>query len=357
MPGNSSVFSKKKIDLADPRQLLPRRETTAWLLLDVIADMVISVSLQGIILWVNRAVSQWLDKPIEALINVSIWDVYPPQNVNHYKILFNEVVKTNRSLNFIDKFEDRWIEMLIHPISSDMGELEEVVFQARDVTTQIDAQEALKRISLQLITVQEDERRRIAQDLHDEIGQEMTALLMELRTVQKASVTERPGEADQIRDAIRNLEEIMKGLPQILYQLYPPSLHNAALIEVLRTLCSFFSRSTGIHVDLSSQNDFPMLSNAYEVALYRFVQEGLANAAKHGKANSVWVNLDATDEGISISIEDDGLGFDPKESLPGLGVRGIQERFFMLQGSLEVEFASGKGTKLFGFLPVDTKKT
>jgi signal transduction histidine kinase len=134
-------------------------------------------------------------------------------------------------------------------------------------------------------------------------------------------------------------------------------LHNAALSEVLSALCSMFTRSTGVRVDLSSQSDFPAISNVYEVALYRFVQEGLSNAAKHGKASSVWVNLDSAEDGISISLEDDGLGFNPGKSLPGLGLRGIRERFLALKGSLEVESALGKGTKLFGFLPVETNKT
>jgi two-component system sensor histidine kinase UhpB len=272
-------------------------------------------------------------------------------------MVFHEVVMLGRPVSFIEKDEDRWIEMLIHPINGDNSALEEVAFQARDVTAQIEAEEALKRISLQLITVQEDERRRISQDLHDEIGQQMTALLLELRSAQSAAVTDRSVDADQIRDATRNLEEIMKGLRQVFYQLYPPSLHNVALIKVLSALCSSFTRSTGIHVDLSSQNDFPALSNVYEVTLYRFVQEGLANAAKHGKAGSIWINLDATDDEISISVEDDGLGFHPNETLSGLGLRGIRERFLMLKGSLEVESAPGKGTKLFGSLPMQTGQT
>jgi signal transduction histidine kinase len=163
--------------------------------------------------------------------------------------------------------------------------------------------------------------------------------------------------ADQIGGAIRNLESIMKGLRQIFYQLYPPSLHHTTLTKVLSAHCSSFTRSTGIRVDFSCPDGFPVLSDVYEVTLYRFVQEGLANAVKHGRARKVWINLDVSDEEINISLEDDGLGFDPGKSLPGLGLRGIQKRFLMLKGSFDIESAPDKGTKLFGSLLLKTSET
>jgi two-component system sensor histidine kinase UhpB len=356
-PLDPSAFSRKKIGLTNPRQLFPKREWIAWDLLDAIADVVILVNLQGTILWVNNSASKKLDKPIETLINTSIWDVYPPQKVNHHKILFNEVAKTGRSLSFIDKSEDRWVEMMIYPIKNINGQLSEIAFQERDITAQIEAEEMVKRLSVQFITVQEDERRRISQDLHDEIGQQMTALLLELRSIQNTIRTNDETIADQITGAIRNLESIMKGLRQVFYQLYPPSLHHTTLTKVLSAHCSSFARSTGIKVDFSCPNDFPALSNIYEVTLYRFVQEGLANAAKHGRARSVWINLDVSDDEINISLEDDGLGFDPNKLLLGLGLRGIQERFLMLRGCFDIESAPGKGTKLFGALHMKTIET
>jgi PAS domain S-box-containing protein len=356
-PHNPREFSKKTFSIINTRQLLSIREEVAWDLLDAMAEMVILVDLQGNILWANHTASKQFDKPMEALIGVSIWDVYPSQKTNHYKILFNKVVKTGHSLSFIDKDDVRWVELSIYPINNSNGKPEEIAFLARDITAQIEAEEALKRVSLQLIFAQEDERHRISQDLHDEIGQQMTALLLELHSVQSALGKDHALFANNIESAIRNLEAIMKGLRQVFYQLYPPSLHNNALIEVLNAHCSSFTRSTGIYIDLSCPDDFPALSNIYEVTLYRFVQEGLTNAAKHGKASSVWINLDASGDEINISLEDDGLGFDPMSLLPGLGIKGIQERFMMLKGSFEIESSPGKGTKIFGSLPIIPDKS
>jgi PAS domain S-box-containing protein len=353
----SRILSEIRSSSTDSKQLLLEREMVAWKRLDAMADMVILVDSDGTILWANNNTAKHLNKPLEALIGICIWDIYPIQKTNHHEILFHEVTMLGRPISFVDKVEDRWIEMCIHPINDDNGELEEVVYQARDITAQIEAEEALKRISLQLVTVQEDERRRIAQDLHDEIGQQMTALLLELRSVQNATGTSDEMIADQIGGAIRNLESIMKGLRQIFYQLYPPSLHHTTLTKVLSAHCSSFTRSTGIRVDFSCPDGFPVLSDVCEVTLYRFVQEGLANAVKHGRARTVWINLDVSDEEISISLEDDGLGFDPGKSLPGLGLRGIQKRFLMLKGSFDIESAPDKGTKLFGSLLLKTSET
>jgi PAS domain S-box-containing protein len=357
MSHKSSAFSEKKIGLTDPRKLLPKRETMAWDLLDAIAGVVILVNLQGIILWANNSASKKLDIPVDALINISIWDVYPPQKANHHKILFNEVAKTGRSISFIDNHEDRWFEVLIYPIKNFYGQSNEIAVQERDITAQIEAEEMVKRLSIQFINIQEDERRRISQDLHDEIGQQMTALLIELRSIQNTISAIDETFADQITGAIRNLESIMKGLRQVFYQLYPPSLHHATLSKVLSAHCSSFARSTGIKIDFSCPDDFPVLSNVYEATLYRFVQEGLANAAKHSQTRSVWINLDVSDDEINISLEDDGLGFDPDKLIMGLGLRGIQERFLMLKGSFDIESAPGKGTKLFGSLLMKTIET
>ncbi len=333
-----------------PNQFHSEQEGKAWGLLDALADAVILVNIQGIILWANKSALKKLDKPIKALTNTSIWDVYSPQKVNHHKILFNRVAKTGRSLSFIDNSQGRWVEIQIYPVKNIDDQPGDIVFQERDITPQIEAEEMVKRLSVQLISVQEDERRRISQDLHDEIGQQMTALLLEMRSIRNSIKKDGETVTDQITKAIRNLETIMRGLRQIFYQLYPPSMDHTDLLEVLRAHCSSFARSTGIKVDFSYSEDFPVLSNIYQVTLYRFVQEGLVNAEKHGRANSVWINLDVSDEEINISLEDDGQGFDPNTLMRGLGLRGIQERFLMLRGTFEIESTPGKGTKLFGSL-------
>lgn len=329
-----------------------KREKIAWALLRAMAAIVIVVNRKGTILWINQTASKQFNKSIESLTGSSLWDVYPAHKVNHHKILLNQVIKSGHPVSFIDKERDRWFESLFFPISNEKGKSDEVVFYVRDITVQIEAEEALKRVSLQLVYAQESERQRISQDLHDEIGQQMIALLIELNSIQKEVGAENELLVNKVDGAIRNLEDIMKHLRQIFYQLYPPSLYNTELTKVLDSLCSTFARSTGIYVDFNCTESLPSLLKVHEVTLYRFVQEGLANTAKHGKAKAVWINLTVYKNEINISIEDDGLGFDLKSLSPGLGIKGMQDRFLMLKGSFEIDTKPGKGTKIFGSLPL-----
>jgi signal transduction histidine kinase len=120
----------------------------------------------------------------------------------------------------------------------------------------------------------------------------------------------------------------------------------------LESLCSSFGQYAGLHIDFSSDKDLPPIPNLQATALYRLVQEGLNNAIKYAKATSVWINLDYVDGEVSISIEDDGQGFDLRKVGEGLGLQGLQERFRLLNGDLEIESSPGVGTHLYGCLPL-----
>jgi signal transduction histidine kinase len=98
------------------------------------------------------------------------------------------------------------------------------------------------------------------------------------------------------------------------------------------------------------------VSNVYATTIYRLIQEGLANAVKHASASSAWVNLDASEKEITVSLEDNGQGYDVKTARAGMGLDGIRERFEMLNGSFEIESSPGKGTHLWGSLPVPDER-
>jgi len=120
---------------------------------------------------------------------------------------------------------------------------------------------------------------------------------------------------------------------------------------VLEAFCSTFEETNNLHVDFSCQEEIPELPDIYDKAIYRFVQEGLANVAKHARASSAWINLDYTDGDLNISVEDNGQGFNMNSIIEGIGLHGIRERFLMLGGSMDIESSSGKGTRLSGTIP------
>jgi two-component system sensor histidine kinase UhpB len=229
----------------------------------------------------------------------------------------------------------------------------------RDVTArknveqeQARVENRLKHLTQQLITVQEAERARIAQDLHDDIGQAMTALLLRLTAIGAGLTPEQQEIRDQMQEAVESVESLMNQVRQLAHQLRPPPLDSMPLSKALESLCTSYGQYASFRIDYSSDLDLPPIPNLQATALYRLAQEGLTNAVKYAQSNSVWINLDFADGEVSLSVEDDGRGFDLKRIGDGMGLRGLQERFRLLNGGLEIESAPGAGTRVSGYLPL-----
>ncbi|HEX2988471.1 MAG TPA: PAS domain-containing sensor histidine kinase [Chloroflexota bacterium] len=300
----------------------------------------------------NETIAQATGHSGTELIGSNVWDLYPADKAKHRRIIVHRVVETGQPMVFVDRDGDQWYETLVQPLWDD-GQIRHLALYARNITLQIRAEERLKHTSLQLVTAEEDERRRIAQDLHDDIGQRMTALTLSLKAIQSAVTEGDKGAVEQLKDAIRMAESIMRQVRQILYQLRPPLLATLPLAKVLEELCSSIAQSSRLSVDFSSEPDVPAVPEIQAMAFYRCVQEGLNNVVRHAKATSVWVNLDCVDGELSVSLEDDGQGFEPDyEQKLGLGLQGIRDRFLMLGGTFSIESKPGCGTRLFGSVPL-----
>jgi PAS domain S-box-containing protein len=323
----------------------------AWALLNAQEEAVTLVDLNGIILFVNPPACQQFDKSTDEIFGKCIWDFYPNASVNHHKLLFNQVVTTGQPITTRYRDKDRWNQILIFPVFGKEKQAESTAIYTRDITPQVAAEERMKLVLMELITAQEDERHRISQDLHDDVGQKMTALVFELRAIKDAVEKEQKVSTKEINSVIRNMELIIKHVRQMFYQLYPPSLNRMALPKVLAAFCSTFEESNNIHIDFSFEEDIPELPDNYVTAIYRFVLEGLTNVAKHARASSVWINLDYINDDINISLEDNGQGVVLERMTEGIGLHGIRERFLMLGGGIEIDSAPGKGTRLSGMIP------
>jgi PAS domain S-box-containing protein len=338
------------------KQTIDRVGKIAWSLLEARAEGVVLVDTDGIILFANEVAAKRFSKSVKAMVGTSIWDLNRSSHINHLKILFNQAIQSREPMTTNQQEGDHWSRTMIYPIQNRAGEVERVALCSWDITSEINAQEKYKITALELITAQEEERHRISRDLHDDIGQRMTALALNLHSIETSLESSRPISVEEVKNAIHDLETITKQTRQIFYQLHPPSLGTVAFPKVLEAFCASFEYTAGVSVDFNCQMDLPELNDLQTTVLYRFVQEGFANIAKHAAASRVWISLDYIDRDINISIEDDGKGFDPKNIQEGLGLRGIRERFQILNGSVEIESTPGKGTHLFGTLPYEQKE-
>jgi signal transduction histidine kinase len=213
------------------------------------------------------------------------------------------------------------------------------------------------RLLDRVIAVQEDERRRLSRDLHDETGQSLTSLLVGLRAVGEAPTLEAArDQAAVLRQiATRTLDEVRR----VARGLRPRVLDELGLVAAVEQHAAEYGQAHGMAVDVKARGLGPgRLPPAVETTLYRIVQEGLTNAATHGQARSVAVVLQRAADGVHVMISDDGLGFDPA-ALSGagaarapLGLRGMKERATLLGGAVTVESAPGEGTTVDVRLPL-----
>jgi signal transduction histidine kinase len=235
-----------------------------------------------------------------------------------------------------------------------VGRLEDRINRQR-VTENENARD-LQRLSMKLITAQEEERRVIARELHDEVGQALTAIKVELavaqQKIQAAGVS-----ADALDDARSISESVLHTVRDLSHLLHPSLLDDLGLAAAVDWYLRGFGKRLGLRVDLVQERMEQRLQPEAEVTAYRIVQEALTNVAKHAHATSCRVYLQRLVNTLLVTVEDDGVGFDPAatdrpEHEYRLGLIGIRERVSRLGGSLRLESAAGKGTRLTVELPV-----
>ncbi|MFL5318785.1 MAG: sensor histidine kinase [Myxococcaceae bacterium] len=205
--------------------------------------------------------------------------------------------------------------------------------------------EEVKRLTDSLLHSLEEDRRRIARDLHDGMGQRLAALRLQLERVQK--VSPRP----ELQDALRSCEELRAEMHRVIYDLQPPELESSSLADILRDQSEQFELRTGITTSFRASGEDIRDPDAAS-ALLRILQESLTNSARHGQATEVGIVLVTFSGTATLEVTDDGKGFDPSNALMGHGLRSMRERVQFLGGSVEVKSKPGEGASVCVRVPI-----
>jgi signal transduction histidine kinase len=216
----------------------------------------------------------------------------------------------------------------------------------------VDLSQRVARATVQrIISGQEQERRRLSRELHDETGQALTSILLGLKAIEDAQGTER------FAAALAELRELvnvtLQDVRRLAVELRPKALDDFGLVPALERLTSTFGEQTGIETHLESRLPEERLPSEVETVLYRVVQEALTNIVKHAQATRVSVVVTRQRNGVKAVIEDDGVGFAQEETRDdGLGLLGMRERLQLVGGRFAIESAAGSGTTLVAEVPV-----
>jgi signal transduction histidine kinase len=219
------------------------------------------------------------------------------------------------------------------------------------------AEDSLRALSRRLLQIQDEEKQRIARELHDGSGQMLAALSMNLSLLQARASRWDSEAAALVNDSIRMVETILKDLRTMSYLLHPPLLEDVGLDSALRWFVDGFTQRSRIQVDVEIAPDLGRLSREVEIAVFRIVQECLTNIHRHSGSAEATIRLAREENNLCLEVRDRGHGLGPApesaEPLrPGVGIQGMKERARQLGGHLEVQSVAGQGTVVTAVLPL-----
>ena len=369
IPGSATgvSFAKRPRMLTDPRADELRALLAA--VVDSSDDAIVTKTLDGIITSWNRGAEQLFGYTAAEAIGRPIFLIIPDDRTAEEHDVLARLRRGERIEHFetVRQAKDGRripISLTVSPVKDAQGTIIGVSKVARDISDRIRAQEMAEqrrvereRVALltRLVLAQEDERRRIARELHDQLGQQLTALRLTLAAFDSASV-----DPNELRVQLETLREVGRQLDEDIafrvWELTPSVLENVGLSQALRLYARRWSThfSIGVHLHISASAG-DRLASEIETMMYRVTQEVLNNVVKHARADRVDITLECGAEYVSLIIEDNGVGFNPM-NLPaadhGLGLIAMRERAAVVGGELQIESTPTQGTTVLVRAPV-----
>jgi len=355
----------ERLELEVEQRTLALRESEAKHrdLIEKISEGVITLDGELRVSFVNSAFSNMLGYRTEDLIGRHFTEI-PWVDEENMAILIRESEKRKKLQSARYELKTRHksgriVDVLASatPMQGPDGEFAGSYTVVTDITEQKRLERDLVDLSARLVDLQEQERRRIAGELHDAIGGALTGMAIELELLSKTPALEgKPPEPHllSIRDQIHSTIDMVQ---RISYELRPAILDDLGLSSAMRWYIDSFRARTGIKARLRISLTEERLPEAIEIALFRITQEALTNVFRHSKAASVSVTLSKRRNSLWLSIKDNGVGFDPDDLTQepqkrGFGLFGIKERLKGVGGRLDLQSEPGKGTRLVATIPL-----
>lgn len=332
---------------------LRESEEVARALLNATSDLALLIQSGGTVISVNHALAEFLGRDPDSLKGARAADLFPQPVVAQARPHLKRVLATGKPALFETRTGNLYYHNTIFPVFSAEKEVDRLALYSRDITTLKEAQEQIHGLTQQLIKAQENERRRIARDLHDNVAQDLASLIIK----SDALFDDCRGLPPEFSQRTRKFSEILKktiaSIRDLVYDLRPPGLTEIGLVKTIDQYCIEFSNKTGIETDLYTAGlERLHLGTDTKINIFRILQEALNNAAKHAGASLIKVRLLSSHPELILRIEDNGRGFDPDERMlcalkeKRMGIKSMEERVNLLSGTLALCSRKGRGTRI-----------
>jgi len=312
--------------------------------------------IDGRYLLVNSRYEELFGVQNEAIRGKTDFEVLPREVAEQFRAHDRLVLTDNRSRQVEERIPQkegvRTYLAVKFPVFDETGKPHGVCGIATDITAVKKAQDQLRRLSGSIITNQEQERAAIARELHDELGQVLTALRMEAVWIQEKLRGGHEGVSQRAAAMCRLIDKTIGDVRSMAFRLRPGILDDLGLVDALEQYTTDFEKRSGIPCVFDCRQD-PLVPETVATAAYRITQEALTNVIRHAGAGRVAVRLARDNGALVLTVEDDGRGFAPEVSgeTDGLGLAGMRERAGLVGGELEIDSRPGAGTRVHFRVP------
>ncbi len=315
-------------------------------------------SMEGGLLFVNPALCSFFGYEADELAGRSCAELSNPEDTERELLLFEQLREGDIDHYQIEKrFARKGGEEILGRVNVSLLKSDNfdplVIGMVEDITGQKLTEKKLEvaevdrqNLASRLIKAQDEERLRISRELHDDIGQRVSLVSVELDVFLRSLLFAEPGAMESLRKVRREIDDLATDIHQLSHELHSSKLQHLGLPAVLRDLCQNISQQHGIKVDLQIASEARQLSSDVALCLFRVTQEALTNIAKHSTSETALVDVSEADGWVHLRIKDWGVGFDSSVPSQGIGLASMRERLRIAGGQLFVKSSRGEGTEI-----------
>ncbi len=360
LEAQEAELEMKRRELEESRECIESLATKFTELYDLSPIGYLTVDAQGRILEANLTSAALLGRDRTLLLLGNLSDHVAPADRPALKALFAMVFSSRHTRSYelnLRRLDTTsfWANLQFRPACTDDDSPERYRIAISDITKIRTAKEDLAK---QVLQAQEDERKRISRELHDEVSQTLVGVQLQLQVLAKQAGARSIALARTVARTQRMVEKSVDSIHSFARELRPPPLDERGLHAAMSTLVKAFAGKTGLSITFNAATDIPQLNQEVQTALYRVAQEAISNVVRHAGATEIEVSLTARPGAVCLIIRDNGSGFTVRDRFDNdrrkrLGLIGMSERTKLVGGSLTIESVPGKGTTIHACVPFD----